>query len=67
LGDFANPEEAFELPNFSEKPSNIWTVRQGQDSNNVPKRRDYDKNICRYIVRQIIRSFVSQEFEQDVL
>jgi len=30
------------------------------------KRKDYDKNICRYIARQIIRSFVSEDFEKEV-
>lgn len=68
LGDFDNPEDAFEVPNFSEKPSNIWIVRNdNHEDSNLNRRKDYDKNICRYIVRQIIRSFVSEEFEQEVL
>jgi len=67
LMDFANAADAFELPNFPEKLP--WTVTNQNDRHNLnsQKRSDYDKNICRYIVRQIIRSFVSDEFEKDVL
>jgi len=68
--DFANATDAFELPDFPDKlASQIWTVRKENDpyNLNMPKRSDYDKNICRYIVRQIIRSFVSEEFEKEVI
>ncbi|KAL4512308.1 hypothetical protein ABPG72_005310 [Tetrahymena utriculariae] len=33
----------------------------------IQKRRDYDKNICRYIARQMMRCFISEEYKEIIL
>lgn len=33
----------------------------------MKKKKDYDKNICRYVTRQVVRSLASPEFKNKVI
>ncbi|KRX01174.1 hypothetical protein PPERSA_03678 [Pseudocohnilembus persalinus] len=46
---------------------NIWKVNEKKIAKNKKKQRDYDKNICRYLARQVIRCFVDSVYKEDVI
>ncbi|EAS01344.1 hypothetical protein TTHERM_00149540 (macronuclear) [Tetrahymena thermophila SB210] len=43
---------------------NVFSIVRDQQKE---KKKDYDKNICRYITRQVVRSFSSPDFKNKVL
>ena len=59
-----DPPEADQAPNGSASLKGLFKSIKKEK---VKSRCDYDKNICGYITKKVIREFVSKNYETDVV
>lgn len=61
-----NPFEANKSARQTGANNHIWSIKKTIRKPNQYRRKDYDKNICRYIVRKVIRCLASPEYKSQV-